>query len=57
MMHAKYLCQMPQVRKGDASALRHLINRVKSHERTQGTVAKCNISRLNVKSFDASIFG
>jgi hypothetical protein len=31
MMHAKYLCQIPQVRKGDASALRHLINHVSSH--------------------------
>ena len=31
MMHAKYLCQMPQVRKGDASSLRQLINHVSSH--------------------------
>jgi len=31
MMHAKHLCQMPQVRKGDASSLRKLINRVLSH--------------------------
>jgi diphosphomevalonate decarboxylase len=31
MMLAKYLCQMPQVKKGDASALRHLINHVSSH--------------------------
>jgi hypothetical protein len=31
MMHAKYLCQMPQVKKGDASTLRHLINHVSSH--------------------------
>ena len=31
MMHAKYLCQMPQFRKGDASSLRQLINHVLSH--------------------------
>ena len=30
-MHAKHLCQMPQVRKGDASSLRQLINHVSSH--------------------------
>jgi len=29
-MHAKHLCQMPQVRKGDASSLRQLINHVSS---------------------------
>jgi len=31
MMHAKHLCQMPHVRKGDASSLRQLINHVLSH--------------------------
>ena len=31
MMHAKQLCQMPQVRKGDASSLRQLINHVSNH--------------------------
>ena len=31
MMHAKHLCQMPQVRKGDASSLRQLINHVSSN--------------------------
>jgi len=31
MMHAKHLCQMSQVRKGDASSLRQLINHVSSH--------------------------
>jgi len=31
MMHAKHLCQMPQVRKGDTSSLRQLINHVSSH--------------------------
>jgi len=31
MMHATHLCQMPQERKGDASSLRQLINRVSSH--------------------------
>jgi len=30
MLHAKHLCQMPQVRKGDASSLRQLINYVSS---------------------------
>ena len=30
MMHAKHLCQMPQIRKGDALSLRHLINHVPS---------------------------
>jgi len=34
MMHAKHLCQMPQVRKGDASSLRQLINHVSSHMNT-----------------------
>ena len=31
MIHAKHLCQMPQVRKGDESSLRQLINHVSSH--------------------------
>jgi hypothetical protein len=31
MMHAKHLCQMPQVKKGDASFLRQLTNHVSSH--------------------------
>jgi hypothetical protein len=31
MMHAKHLCQMSQVKKGDASSLRKLINHVSSH--------------------------
>jgi hypothetical protein len=31
MMHAKHLCQMPQVKKGDASSLRQLINHMSSH--------------------------
>jgi hypothetical protein len=31
MMHAKHLCQMLQVKKGDASSLRQLINHVSSH--------------------------
>jgi hypothetical protein len=31
MMHAKQLCQMPQVKKGDASPLRQLIKHVSSH--------------------------
>jgi len=31
MMHAKHLCEMPQVRKGDALSLRQLINHVSSH--------------------------
>jgi len=31
MIHAKHLCHMPQVRKGDASLLRQLINHVSSH--------------------------
>jgi len=30
-MHAKHLCQMPQVKKGDASSLCQLINHVSSH--------------------------
>jgi hypothetical protein len=29
--HGKHLCQMPQVKKGDASSLRQLINHVSSH--------------------------
>ena len=28
MMHAKHLCQMPYVKRGDASPLRQLINHV-----------------------------
>jgi len=31
MKNAKYLCQMPQVRKGDASSWQHLNNHVSSH--------------------------
>ena len=31
MMHAKHLCQLPTVRKGDAQSLRQLINHVSSH--------------------------
>jgi len=31
MMHAKHLCHLPQVRKGDASSLCQLINHVSSH--------------------------
>jgi hypothetical protein len=31
MMHAEHLCQMPQVKKGDASSLHKLISRVWSH--------------------------
>jgi len=31
MMHAKHLCQMPPVKKGDASSMRKLINHVSSH--------------------------
>ena len=31
MMHAKHLCQLPTVRKGDAHSLRQLINHVSSH--------------------------
>jgi len=31
MMHAKHLCQMPQVKKGDASSSRQLINHMSSH--------------------------
>jgi len=31
MMHAKHQCQMPQVKKGDATSLRQLINHVSSH--------------------------
>ena len=31
IMHAKYLCQMPQVKGEDASSLRQLVNHVSSH--------------------------
>jgi len=31
MMHAKHLCQIPQVKKGDTSSLRQLINHMSSH--------------------------
>jgi diphosphomevalonate decarboxylase len=31
MMHAKHLCQMPQVKQGDSSSLCQLINHVSSH--------------------------
>jgi hypothetical protein len=29
--HVKHLCQMPQIKKGDASSLHHLINHVTTH--------------------------
>lgn len=31
MVHAKHLCQMPQVKKGGSPSLRQLINHVSSH--------------------------
>jgi hypothetical protein len=31
MMHTKHLCQMPQVKRGDAASMRQLINNVCSH--------------------------
>jgi diphosphomevalonate decarboxylase len=31
MMHAKHLCQIPHVKKGDASSLRQVINHASSH--------------------------
>ena len=31
MMHVKLVCQMPPVKKGNASSLRQLINHVSSH--------------------------
>jgi len=31
MKHVKHLCQMPQIKKGDASSLRSLTNHVSSH--------------------------
>ena len=34
MMREKLLCQMPPVKKGDASSLRQLINHVSSHMNT-----------------------
>jgi hypothetical protein len=48
---------MPQVKKGDASSLRQLINRVKSHECTSSIVFECTCSRFNVKSFNGSYSG
>jgi hypothetical protein len=57
MMHAKYLCQMQQVKKGDASALRHLINHVSSHMNALKAVFKCNISGYNLESSNVSIIG
>ena len=55
MMHAKHLCQMPQVRKGDASSLRQLINHESSHMNAlHSIITECACTRLNAKSFDAS---
>jgi len=31
IMHAKHLCHLPQVKRGDASSIRQLINHVSSH--------------------------
>jgi len=39
MIHVKHLCQMPQVRKGDASSLRQLINHVSSHMKALQTLS------------------
>jgi len=33
MMHAKHLCQTPQVRKGDESTLRQFVNHVSSDKK------------------------
>jgi len=32
MKHVRHLCQMPQIKKGDASSLRSLINHVSGHK-------------------------
>jgi hypothetical protein len=44
MMHAKNLCQIPHVKKGDAPSLRRLINHVSSH-----------INTLHALSLNASV--
>ena len=45
MMHAKHLCQMPPVKKGDPSSLRKLINLViKPHKYPTGINTKCSYS-------------
>jgi len=55
MMHAKHLCQIPQVRKRDAVSLRQVINRVsKPPECFTSIITECDCTRFNVKSFDAS---
>jgi hypothetical protein len=57
MMHAKHLCQMPQVKKGDASSLHQVINHVSSHMNALQAVFECACSRFNVESFTASNTG
>jgi len=39
MMHAKQLCQLPQVRKGDTSSMRQLINHVSCHTNALQTLS------------------
>jgi len=57
MMHAKHLCQMPQVRKGDESSLRQLINHVSSHMNALQALTLTTCTRFNVKSFNVSKIG
>jgi diphosphomevalonate decarboxylase len=53
MKHVKHLCQMLQIKKGDATSLRSLINRVSSHtNRLQAFVFECGSTRFNLKAFD-----
>jgi hypothetical protein len=47
MMHVKLLCQVPQVRKGDAPSLRQLINHVSSHMNVLQTLT-LNVSTQNL---------
>jgi len=41
MMHAKHLCHLPQVKKGDASSIRQLINPVSSNMKALQALSMC----------------
>jgi hypothetical protein len=52
-MHANHLCQMPQVKKGDASSLRQLIMFLVTWMHYKHYPWLC-LTRFNVKSFNVS---
>jgi len=58
MKHVRHLCQMPQIKKGDASSLRSLINHVPSDKNALRTLSlNVHIQDLILKHFMLSTLG